>query len=87
MTMHTEHDSIHTHGLADNCPRCEEMAENPVFTLDSANLESLVRRTKRWRNESDPNWDNCRPRSQNELRAMQKIDHHLSIIYRIQEYL
>lgn len=52
MTLHTSHPDTHTHGLADDCPRCAEHAIDPVFTLDDANLARIVRlacsRTKRF---------------------------------------
>lgn len=42
MTMHTYHDDTHTHGLADDCPRCAEHAEDPVRSLDGENLRRIV---------------------------------------------
>ena len=43
MTIHTVHPDSHTHGLADDCPRCAEHAEDPVSTLDGDNLRRIVR--------------------------------------------
>lgn len=42
MTIHTIHEDSHTHGLADDCPRCAEHAEDPVSTLDGENLRRIV---------------------------------------------
>lgn len=39
--QHTDHPDVHTHGLADGCPRCEEHAENPT-SLDARMLGALV---------------------------------------------
>jgi hypothetical protein len=80
--MHDAHPSIATDGLADGCPRCEEMADDPVFTLDDTNLENLVRRTKKWMD-----WGEERPRSTNELKAMRQIEHHLLIISKLNRHL
>lgn len=80
---HTYHPSIHEHGLADNCERCAEHAEQPWFTLDDENMGNLVRRTKRWR-DGDMS---CRPRSDNEAKAMRQIDRHLTIMHRVEKYL
>ena len=41
---HTFHPDSHTHGLADDCPRCEEHAQNPLVSLDADNLSSLMQR-------------------------------------------
>lgn len=43
MTIHTIHPDSHTHGLADDCPRCAEHAVDPVLTLDDGNLARIVR--------------------------------------------
>ena len=40
--MHTAHPDIATDGLADGCPRCEEIAANPVTQLDSEQILRLV---------------------------------------------
>ncbi|HSE44886.1 MAG TPA: hypothetical protein VLA89_06115 [Gemmatimonadales bacterium] len=57
MSAHTYHPDSHENGLADDCPRCEEHAENPILSLDNENLHELVRRVVagekgRSRNES-----------------------------------
>lgn len=80
---HTIHPSINEHGLADNCPRCAEHAEQPWFSLDNANLEALIRRTQAWRRDSSQS----PPRSQTELTAMLKIEQHLRILERMERYL
>lgn len=83
MSTHTFHPDTRTDGLADNCPRCDEHAEAPWFTLDDANLEALVRRTQQWRH--DPL--SARPRSEAEHKAMRKIEQHLRILERVQKFL
>ena len=40
--QHTYHPDTHTHGLADNCPRCAELADKPWFELDVENLRNLL---------------------------------------------
>lgn len=30
MATHTVHPDVHEHGLADDCPRCEELAARPL---------------------------------------------------------
>jgi hypothetical protein len=82
MATHTIHDDTHTHGLADNCPRCDELANNPVFLLDNTNMENLVRRTKEWMHNPS-----VRPRSNNEHKAMRMVEQHLRIIERLNPYL
>lgn len=42
MTMHSLHPDTHTHGLADDCPRCVEHAEHPIQSLDQANLRRIL---------------------------------------------
>lgn len=42
MTVHSPHQDSHVHGLADGCPRCDEHANNPIPSLDSANLARLI---------------------------------------------
>lgn len=41
-TTHTIHDDIREAGLADDCERCAEHAENPIRDLDSGNLRNLI---------------------------------------------
>jgi len=42
---HAPHPDIHDHGLADDCPRCAEIAGNPVRDLDGRALCGLLERT------------------------------------------
>jgi hypothetical protein len=74
MAIHTPHPDSHTHGLADDCPRCAEHAVDPVRGLDDENLLNLVARTRAW---MDDDWENGSPRSDNELKAMKVIEQHL----------
>ena len=41
MTSHAWHPDTHTHGLADNCPRCAEHAQHPLLSLDAGNFAAL----------------------------------------------
>ena len=66
MTIHAPHPDTHTHGLADNCPRCAEHAEDLLKSLDTENLRSLVRRLN----------NDWQPRSDNEARAMRVLETH-----------
>lgn len=66
MTVHTSHPPSHTHGLADDCPRCAEHAEHPFESLDTVNLRELLYRV---------NLD-LPARSGNERRAMDAIEAH-----------
>lgn len=69
MTMHALHRSIHEHGLADDCPRCTELAQRPTRTLDPEMLGALLIRTEGWvRGHAD-----CEPRSVNERTAMTEV--------------
>lgn len=43
MATHTVHPDVAEHGLADDCPRCAELAERPL-ELDDDNLRSLWQR-------------------------------------------
>ena len=62
--VHTPHPSISTHGLADGCERCAEMALDPWLTLDDGNLARLVERTIAWMHDEEY------PRSNAETVAM-----------------
>lgn len=42
MTVHTYHEDTHTHGLADDCPRCQEHAQHPESSLDRVNIRRLL---------------------------------------------
>lgn len=68
---HSLHPPIHTHGLADGCPRCEEQAGMPFETLDDDNLIALVERTGRWMNDET---EDALARSRNEQRAMSLVE-------------
>ena len=71
MAVHTLHPSIREHGLADDCLRCAEHAENPVLGLDDGNLLELVYRTIRWMRDEDV------ARSDTELIAMRNLERHV----------
>lgn len=43
MTIHSPHPDTHAHGLQDDCPRCQEHAEDPISSLDAGNLRRIVR--------------------------------------------
>jgi hypothetical protein len=66
--VHTPHPSISTHGLADGCERCAEMALDPWLTLDDGNLARLVERTIAWMHDEEY------PRSENEKAAMRDVE-------------
>jgi hypothetical protein len=40
--IHTPHDDILEAGLDSACPRCQELAADPVVNLDSANLHRIM---------------------------------------------
>lgn len=40
--MHAKHPDVHERGLADDCPRCAEMAERPTAECDEEVLRALV---------------------------------------------
>lgn len=42
MTTHIFHEDSHTHGLCDDCPRCQEHAEYPAASLDTENINRLL---------------------------------------------
>jgi hypothetical protein len=60
MTVHAYHPDTHTHGLADDCPRCAEHARLPWQSLDRENLTALRQRIA----------EGLPPRSTNEATAM-----------------
>ena len=43
-TTHTVHEDVHTHGLADDCERCAEHAQDPLRGLDEETLRNLLER-------------------------------------------
>lgn len=63
MPSHTYHLDTHEHGLADECPRCNEHAEHPFESLDTRNLRNLVSRVEQ----------DLGARSANEAKAMEEI--------------
>jgi hypothetical protein len=81
MTAHIFHDDTHTHGLADNCPRCEELAINFPYGWDDINMSNLVHNTRKWRAGE------FLPRSANERKAMDAVDRHLRIMERVTPHL
>jgi hypothetical protein len=64
MTSHTYHEDSHTHGLADDCPRCYEHSLHPFESLDESNIRNLALRVEQ----------NLDARSENERTAMNVID-------------
>jgi len=76
MSSHTLHPDSHTHGLADDCPRCAEHADDPFASLDANNLRMLYDRTLQWMDDAQV------PRSQAELEAMRVVE---ITIYRIEK--
>ena len=61
--MHTNHEPIETHGLADNCPHCDLIAEQPFIWLSDTVLGALIDREEQGKD----------PRSHNEWRAMNLV--------------
>ena len=47
MSTHSYHPDTHTHGLADDCPRCTEHAHHPERSLDAVNMRALHYRIQR----------------------------------------
>lgn len=43
MTTHIYHEDTHTHGLCNECERCQEHAEHPLASLDRDNLARIRR--------------------------------------------
>src|SRR5665213_418340 len=74
--MHTLHGDIHEIGLQDDCPTCEEHANNPLRDLDSVMLANLLKRNWYFRFEKNVSSyarvDNS-PRSYTEASAMAQI--------------
>ena len=65
---HTIHPLISANGLADDCPRCAEIATDPFIGLDDDNLVALVTRTRAWMRDQEF------PRSTAENRAMRIME-------------
>ena len=60
MATHALHPDLQTHGLADSCRRCEQLADAPFAWLDDAMLGALIDRCEAGEDA----------RSHNERRAM-----------------
>ena len=61
--MHSYHPDSHTHGLADDCERCDQHAAHPWWGLDARNLAAL----------RDRIGQGLAPRSDNEAKAMRAL--------------
>lgn len=70
MATHSLHPLIPAAGLADNCPRCDEIAGQPFDALDDDNLRDLIDRTRRWMADDE----DCLARSRNEQTAMRVVE-------------
>lgn len=66
MSSHVRHEDIEVGGLADGCPRCAEIARDPLASLDDPSLSSLWARMVGFEYLGD---DGCRPRSDAEAEA------------------
>lgn len=64
MSAHKHHPDSHTHGLADDCPRCYEHSLHPFETLDDENLRQLTKRVQ----------EDAEARSENERTAMNVVE-------------
>jgi len=53
VTAHTFHPDSHEHGLADDCPRCTEIAADPFLYMDDRNLALLHDRTMAWMRDDE----------------------------------
>ena len=81
MSVHTMHPDSHEHGLADDCPRCAEHAEDPFAFLDDRNLTLLAERTVLWMQDVGDSL----PRSVVEQVAMRQVEHVLVRARRLRE--
>lgn len=70
MATHSLHPLIPAAGLADDCPRCDEIAGQPFEALDDDNLRDLIVRTRAWMDDDE----NSVARSNNEHRAMRVVE-------------
>src|SRR3990167_7400686 len=70
MATHSYHDGITEFGLADECERCSEHAQDPFRTLDDENIRMLVGLVVDYINGDTP-WN---PRSTNEAIAMRAVE-------------
>ena len=75
---HNHHPAIQEHGLQDNCPRCDEIADDPFIGLDDDNLMLLVARTRAWMKDQEY------PRSDTENKAMRNTEQTLQRMNRLQ---
>jgi hypothetical protein len=66
MASHTPHPDTHEHGLADGCPRCDELAERPL-ELDHENMLNA------WDRMLAVEWGNERYRSGNEAKLCHRL--------------
>lgn len=69
--MHSMHGDIHEIGLQDNCPACEEHAQQPWRNLDNEMLSQLIRQNYHYRYLKE--YDKYAPRSDVEAIAMTNI--------------
>lgn len=76
VAVHSYPDS-HEYGLADDCPRCEQHARDPLRGLDDDNVTNLL-----WRVETGQP-----PRSTNEAIAMAHIRDAIAVHDRLSSYL
>ena len=67
MATHVIHPDAHEHGLADKCPRCAEIADEPVAYM----YEELLYST--WRRMVSVEWGVEAYRSSTEARAGKKL--------------
>jgi hypothetical protein len=67
VASHVPHDDVHEYGLADRCPRCAEIADNPSAFMD----DELFRAT--WKQMVDVEWGEHGYRSDTEGRAGRKL--------------
>lgn len=78
---HDPHPDVHTHGLADNCVRCADLALAPG-NLDQEAYGDLIDRTIRWYTGGR---EDSRPRSETEALAMSVVYNTLNAAGRIAE--
>lgn len=65
---HSPHPTISDNGLADDCERCAEIAQDPFTGLDDDNLTALIERTLAWMKDQEF------PRSATENQAMRIVE-------------
>lgn len=69
----SNHVDIHETGLLDECPRCEEHADNPIYSLDDRMLLNLIQM----------DMEEGNPRSRNEAIALTRIHEDILIAKKI----